>query len=131
MNIRAKSIKIIFDNSSEDNWEATCGGGIEFDDAMRMIARAWKEYDEPKEPIEPLIKDKKMRQCVKLWTEINEFKGKLMYSEDDDYCSFYEIDSQEELLFLGRNRRKDSRLWQNSMKTIKNALQLWTIFLKN
>ena len=83
MNIRAKSIKIIFDNSSEDRWEATCAGGIEFDDVMRMIARAWKEYDEPKEPIEPLIKDKKMRQCVKLWTEINEFKGKLMYSEDD------------------------------------------------
>lgn len=102
MNTRAKSIKIIFDNSSEDNWEVTCGGGLEFGDAMRMIARAWKEYDEPKEPIEPLIKDKKMRQCVKLWTEINEFKGKLMYSEDDDYCSFYERDSQEELLFLGR-----------------------------
>lgn len=71
MNIRAKSIKIIFDNSSEDNWEATCGSGIEFDDAMRMIARAWKEYDEPKEPIEPLIKDKGIRKAVRAWAEAN------------------------------------------------------------
>ena len=51
---------------------------------------------------EPLIKDEKIRQCVKLWAYINEFKGKIMYSNFDDYCSFYEINSQEELLFLGQ-----------------------------
>ena len=69
MNTRAKSIKIIFDNSSEDNWEATCEGGIEFDDAMRMIARAWKERGEP---TEPLIKDEKIRKAVRAWADGND-----------------------------------------------------------
>lgn len=68
MNIRAKKIRITFDNSSEDNWEATCEGGIEFDDAMRMIARAWKEYDEPKEP---LIKNRNIRDAIRAWAKSN------------------------------------------------------------
>ena len=80
MNTRAKSIKIIFDNSSEDRWEATCAGGIEFDDAMRMIARAWKECDEPREPY---IKDKRIRKAVRVWAEINSIE-RILYAERPD-----------------------------------------------
>lgn len=58
----------------------------------------WEDY----KPKEPLIKDEKIRKCVRLWAEINEFKGNLMYSKFDDCCSFYEADSQKELLFMNR-----------------------------
>lgn len=66
--------------------------------SLAELNAEWEDYT----PAEPLIKDEKIRQCVRLWAEINEFKGKLMYSKFDDCCSFYEIESQEELLFLGR-----------------------------
>ena len=54
MNNKAKKIMIVFDD--EDRWSAACESGISFDEAMRMIPRAWKEHDEPKEP---LIKETK------------------------------------------------------------------------
>lgn len=62
MNIRAKKIRIEFDNPLGDYWEATCGSGIEFDEAMRMITRAWGEHDAS---AEPLIKDEKVREIVR------------------------------------------------------------------
>ena len=64
MNIKAKSIKIVFDNSSEDSWESTCENGIEFTDAMHIITRAWAEHDKPKEP---LIESEDVRDAVRLW----------------------------------------------------------------
>ena len=55
----------------------------------------------------PLIEDKKIRECVKLWTELNGYGHSLMYAEGNDWgnvwCSFYEPLDDEELLF--RNRR--------------------------
>lgn len=64
MNIRAKRIMIIFDNGSNGSWEVTSQSGIRFDDAMSMIARAWKEYDKPKEP---RINDEDARDSVHSW----------------------------------------------------------------
>lgn len=58
--------------------------------------------DTDTEPKKPRIEDDKMRQCVKLWADINGFKGKLLYAEFDDCCSFYEEESQNELLFYYR-----------------------------
>lgn len=66
MSIRAKKIRVEFNNSSEDFWEATCGSGIEFDEAIRMITRAWEEHDAS---AEPLIKDEKIRKAVRAWAE--------------------------------------------------------------
>lgn len=66
MNIRAKRIRIVFDNSSEDHWEAESQSGIGFDEAMLMIARAWERYDRPKEP---LIENEKIRKAVRAWAE--------------------------------------------------------------
>lgn len=79
MNIRAKRIMIIFDNGCNDSWEATCQSGIRFDDAMSMIARAWKEYDKPDEP---LIKDEKIRKAVRAWAEAS-YLGGAIFDFDD------------------------------------------------
>lgn len=68
MNICAKKIRIEFNNSAEDYWEATSESGIVFDEAMRMITRAWEEHNKPKEP---LIKDEKIRKAVRAWAEAN------------------------------------------------------------
>jgi hypothetical protein len=65
-NIKAKRIRIVFDNSAEDYWDAASESGIEFDVAMRMIARAWEERDKPKDP---LIKDEKIRKAFRAWAE--------------------------------------------------------------
>lgn len=48
---------------------------------------------------EPLIKDEKIRKCVKLWAKLNEYNDTLMYAEDEEWCAFYEDDEQNELLF--------------------------------
>ena len=69
MKIKAKKIRIEFNNSSEDFWEATCGSGIEFDEAIRMITRAWEEHDAS---AEPLIKDEKIRKAVRAWADAND-----------------------------------------------------------
>lgn len=66
MKIKAKKIRIEFNNSSEGYWEASCGSGLEFDEAIRMITRAWGEHDAP---AEPLIKDEKIREAVRAWWE--------------------------------------------------------------
>lgn len=66
MKIKAKKIRIEFNNSSEDYWEASCGSGLEFDEAIRMITRAWEEHDAS---AEPLIKDEKIRKAVRAWAE--------------------------------------------------------------
>lgn len=68
MKIKAKKIRIEFNNSSEDFWEASCGSGLEFDEAIRMITRAWEEHDAS---AEPLIKDEKIRKAVRAWAEAN------------------------------------------------------------
>lgn len=62
MKIKAKKIRIEFNNSSEDFWEASCGSGLKFDEAIRMITRAWGEHDAS---AEPLIKDEKVRGIVR------------------------------------------------------------------
>lgn len=68
MKIEAKKIRIEFNNSSEDYWEASCGSGLEFDEAIRMITRAWEEHDAS---AEPLIKDEKIREIVRPWAKVN------------------------------------------------------------
>ena len=68
MKIKAKKIRIEFNNSSEDYWEASCGSGLEFDEAIRMITRAWEEHDAS---AEPLIKDEKIREIVRPWAKVN------------------------------------------------------------
>ena len=68
MKIKAKKIRIEFNNSSEGYWEASCGSGLEFDEAIRMITRAWEEHDAS---AEPLIKDEKIREIVRPWAKVN------------------------------------------------------------
>lgn len=68
MKIKAKKIRIEFNNSSDDYWEASCGSGLEFDEAIRMITRAWEEHDAS---AEPLIKDEKIREIVRPWAKVN------------------------------------------------------------
>lgn len=62
MKIKAKKIRIEFNNSPEGYWEASCEIGLEFDEAIRMITRAWEEHDAS---AEPLIKDEKVREIVR------------------------------------------------------------------
>ena len=62
--------------------------------SLKELFEEWEDYV-PKGSIE----DDKMKQCVKLWADINGFKGNLMYAEDDEWCSFYSEDEDEELLF--------------------------------
>ena len=64
-------------------------------DSIAELNEEWEDYTQK----EPLIKDEKIRRCVRLWTEINGFKDKLLYAEFDDCCSFYEEETQNELLF--------------------------------
>ena len=68
MKTKAKKIRIEFNNSSGDYWEASCEIGLEFDEAIRMITRAWEEHDAS---AEPLIKDEKIRKAVRAWAEAN------------------------------------------------------------
>lgn len=67
-------------------------------ETLSELNEEWEDY----KPVGP-IEDNKMRQCVKLWTEVNRFEGELLYAEREDWCSFYEEDEQEELLF--RNKK--------------------------
>lgn len=66
--------------------------------SITELNEEWEDY----KPQEPLIEDEKIRKCVRLWTDINGFKDKLMYAEFDDCCSFYEEETQNELLFCDR-----------------------------
>lgn len=68
MKIEAKKIRIEFGNSSEDYWEASCESGLELDEAIRMITRAWEEHDAS---AEPLIKDEEIREIVRPWAKVN------------------------------------------------------------
>lgn len=80
MKIKAKKIRIEFNNSSEGYWEASCGSGLEFDEAMRMITRAWEEHDAS---AEPLIKDEKIREIIRLWAKVNSVVG-LTYNDAEN-----------------------------------------------
>lgn len=80
MKIKAKKIRIEFNNSSEGYWEASCGSGLEFDEAIRMITRAWEEHDAS---AEPLIKDEKIREIVRPWAKVNGATG-LKYYEGEN-----------------------------------------------
>lgn len=86
-NIKAKRIRIVFDNSTEDYWDAASEGGIEFDEAMRMITRAWEERDKPKEP---LIKDEKIRKAVRAWAEANKINK--CKCNDETHCITFETE---------------------------------------
>ena len=66
MKIKAKKIRIDFNNSSEDYWEASCESGLKLDEAIRMITRAWEEHDAS---AEPLIKDTECREIMRLWAD--------------------------------------------------------------
>lgn len=83
MKIKAKKIRIEFNNSSEDYWEASCGSGIEFDEAMRMITRAWEEHDES---AEPLIKDEKIRKAVRAWAEADDLDNFRVQNQHFNEC---------------------------------------------
>ena len=72
MKIKAKKIRIEFNNSSGDYWEASCEIGLEFDEAIRMITRAWEEHDAS---AEPLIKDEKIRKAVRVWADGNNIES--------------------------------------------------------
>ena len=65
--------------------------------SLAELNEEWEDY----KPAEP-IKDDKMRQCLNLWTDINGFKGELTYGEGEDWCSFYEEEKEEELVFSRR-----------------------------
>lgn len=77
MKIDAKKIRIEFNNSSEDFWETTSESDIVFDEAMRMIAKAWEEHDAS---AEPLIKDKdeKVRKAVRAFSEVIQEKKHIL-----------------------------------------------------
>lgn len=78
MNICAKKIRIEFDNSSGDYWEATSESGIVFNEAMRMIAKAWEEHDDALK--EPRINDDEARDAVYSWAsklQIHQVKCKI------------------------------------------------------
>lgn len=77
MKIKAKKIRIEFNDSSEDYWEASCESGLELDEAIRMITRAWEEHGTS---AEPLIKDEKIRKAVRAWAEVNAIEQAL-YAE--------------------------------------------------
>lgn len=100
MKIKAKKIRIEFNNSSEGCWEASCGSGLEFDEAIRMITRAWEEHDAS---AEPLIKDEKIRKAVKAWAEVNSIKTAL-YSErpNKSLCQLTDMgDEDYDIQFVG------------------------------
>lgn len=80
MKIEAKKIRIEFGNSSEDYWEASCESGLELDEAIRMITRAWGEHDAS---AEPLIEDKEIREIVRPWAKING-ATELTYDADEN-----------------------------------------------
>lgn len=61
--MKAQAIKITF--GDEDHWSASCAHGLELEETIGMIRRAWKE----REPKEPLIKDEKIRKAVRAWAE--------------------------------------------------------------
>lgn len=69
MKIEAKKIRIEFNNSSEDYWEASCESGLELDEVIRMVTRAWEEHGAS---AGPLIKDEKIRKAVRAWADANE-----------------------------------------------------------
>ena len=72
MKIENKKIRIEFNNSSDDYWEASCESGLELDEAIRMITRAWGEHGTS---AEPLIKDEKIRGIIRPWTKVNGVVG--------------------------------------------------------
>lgn len=100
-----KTGDIVTLDSDHDGSLADFGGkilvetnGKEFSyDTLAELCEEWEDY----KPAEPL-KDNKMRQCLKLWSEINGFKGELTYAEGEDWCSFYEGEKEEELVFRNR-----------------------------
>lgn len=95
MNIRAKKIKIIFDNKSEDSWEATCQSGISFDDAMHMIARAWKEHDGP------LIADDDERELVRKWASVYFVQKVIARRQRDNYTiDLVDYDDETRILVI-------------------------------
>ena len=63
--------------------------------SLAELNEEWEDY----KPKEPLIKDEKIRKCVKLWTELNGYGHSLKYAESDGWCSFYELLDDEDLLF--------------------------------
>ena len=71
------------------------------------LNKEWEDVEDINVTNIPLIEDEKIRECVKLWTELNGYGHSLMYAEGnnwgDVWCSFYEPLDDEELLF--RNRR--------------------------
>ena len=68
---------------------------VDGDGSLNEFNEIWEDYV----PKGPLIKDERIRKCVKLWAELNVYNDALMYAEDEEWCSFYEDDSQNELLF--------------------------------
>lgn len=100
MKIKAKKIRIEFNNSSEDFWEASCGSGLEFDEAIRMITRAWEEHDAS---AEPLIKDEKIRKAVKAWAEVNSIKTALYIERPNkSLCQLTDMgDEDYDIQFVG------------------------------
>lgn len=88
MNICAKKIRIEFDNSSGDYWEATSESGIVFNEAMRMIAKAWEEHDDALK--EPLIKDEKIRNAVRAWAKANGIGG--CVCKEEIHCITFETE---------------------------------------
>ena len=75
--MKAQAIKITF--GDEDYWSASCAHGLELEETICMILKAWKEH----EPTEPLIKDEKVRKAVRAWADMNDIRFIHMCSRED------------------------------------------------
>lgn len=83
--------------------------------SIAELTDEWEDVEDINVTNIPLIKDKKIRKCVKLWTELNGYGHSLMYAEDYGWCSFYELLDDQELLF---NNRSCSNLQNRKVYTI-------------
>lgn len=78
--MKAQAIKITF--GGEDHWSASCAQGLELEETIGMIRRAWKE----RELKEPLIKDEKIRKAVRAWAEADDLDNFRVQNEHFNGC---------------------------------------------
>lgn len=78
--MKAQAIKITF--GDEDHWSASCAHGLELEETIGMIRRAWKE----REPKEPLIKDEKIRKAVRAWAEADDLDNFRVQNQHFNEC---------------------------------------------
>ena len=65
MKLRNKKTGKVINKNYPERFIINSGGKIYFYDSLAELNEEWEDYN----PKEPLIKDEKIRQCVKLWAE--------------------------------------------------------------